>query len=156
MRTEEPYKKIWHDILRKSKEFPKDIAERFLIADNIDPLKFKENHDYYVMDRYGDNKPTSSCFYPWLDLPLSYPYWFASAYPDVVKYFAYLPDDVLDEELTRLYEGMGFTKKEWEGYDNPKLWKLDEQGVHFFSVEVLYKLKERYKELHPNAKLECQ
>jgi len=151
MGTKEQYKKIWYDILRKSKGLPKDVAEKFFIADNIDPLKFKENHDYYVMDRYGDHKPTPSCFHP-LDAPIAYPYWFASAYPDVVKYFGTIPD----EDLKRLYEDMGFTKEEWEDYDNPKFWELSDQEAGCFSVEVLYKLKEHYKELYPNAKLECQ
>ena len=148
MRTKEQYKKVWYDILRKSKEFPKDIAEKFLIADNIDPLKFKENHAYYVMDRYGDHKPTPSCFHPWLDLPLGYPYWFASAYPDVVEYFSAIED----EELTRVFESMGFTEEDLKDFDNPRM--IDQEG--YFRVEILYKLKERYKELRRNAKLECQ
>ena len=147
MRTKEQYKRIWHDILRKSKEFPKDIAEKFFIADNIDPLKFKENHDYYVMDRYGDHKSTPSCFHP-LDVPLGYPYWFASAYPDVVRYFS----SIEDEEFTRVFETMGFTEEDLKDFDNPKM--IDQEGC--FRIEILYKLKELYKELRHNAKLECQ
>lgn len=175
MRTKDQYKKIWYDILRKSKEFPKDLAERFFIEDSIDPLKFKENYDYYVMDRYGDHKPTQSCFHPIRDKPPGYPYWFAAAYPDVVKYFSYgyhrpLPEN---EEQTTLFDDLGFTKEEYtkedlreleeewryarlkdERYfkDNPKF--IDQQG--YFTVELLYKLKEHYKALHPNTKLECQ
>jgi hypothetical protein len=145
--TEEQYKKTWYDILRKSKGFPKDIAERFLIADNIDPLKFKENHDYYVMDRYGNHKPTPSCFEP-LDLPLGYPYWFASAYPDVVEYLS----TIEEEEFKRLFEDMGFTEEDLKDFNNPKM--IDQEGC--FRVEILYKLKERYKKLHPDVELECQ
>lgn len=147
MRTKDQYKKIWYDILRKSKGISKDIAEKFLIADNIDPLKFKENHDYYVMDRHSDHKPTPSCFHP-LDVPLGYPYWFASAYPDVVKYLS----TIKEEEFVRLFEDMGVTKEDLKDFDNPKF--IDQQG--YFRVEILYKLKEHYKELHPNIKLECQ
>ncbi len=146
--TQEQHKKIWHDILRKSKEFPKDISERFLIADNIAPLKFKENHDYYIMDTYGDHKPTPSCFHPQFDMPSGYPYWFASAYPDVVKYFS----TIEDEEFTRLFEDMGFTEEDLKDFNNPKM--IDQEG--YFRVDILYKLKELYKELHPNAELECQ
>jgi hypothetical protein len=157
METKEQYKKIWYDILRKSKGISKDVAEKFLIADNIDPLKFKENHDYYVMDRYGDHKPTPSCFYP-LDLPPGYPYWFAAAYPDVVKYFSYgyhrpLPKNE-EQAFITLFEDLGFTKEDLKDFDdNPKF--IDQENRHF-TVEILYKLKEHYKELHPNAKLECQ
>lgn len=146
MGTKEQYKKIWHDILRKSKGFPKDVAEKFFIADNIDPLKFKENHDYYVMDSYGEHKPTPSCFHP-LDAPLAYPYWFASAYPDVVKYFSTLED----EDLMKVFEDMGLTK---EGSNDIDTKSFDQEG--HFTLEVLYKLKEHYKKLHPNTKLECQ
>jgi hypothetical protein len=147
MRSKEQYKKVWYEILRKSKGIPKDVVEKFLIADSIDPLKFKENHDYYVTDRYGNHKPTPSCFHP-LDLPLGYPYWFASAYPDVVKYSSMMED----EQLTKLFEDWGVTKEDLKDFDNPKM--IDQEG--YFRVEILYKLKEYYKELHPNAKLECQ
>ena len=105
--TKEQHKKICYDLLRKSEEFPKDMAEKFFILDNIDPLKFKENHDYYIMDRYGEHKPTPSCFHP-LDVPLSYPYWFASAYPDVVKYFS----TIEAEEFITLFEDLGVTKED--------------------------------------------
>jgi len=147
MRTREQYKKIWNDILRKSEGIPKDIAERFLIVDNIDPLKFKKNHDYYTMDRYGDHKPTPSCFHH-LDAPMAYPYWFASAYPDAVKYFSTMKD----EELIKLFKGWGVTKEDVKGSDSPAI--VDREG--YFRLEILYKLKEHYKELRPNAKLECQ
>ena len=157
MKAKDQHKKMWYDILRKSKEFPKDIAERFLIADNIDPLKFKENHDYYIMDRYGDHKPTPSCFHPQFDMPSGYPYWFASAYPDVVKYFSYgyhrpLPKNE-EQAFITLFEDLGFTKEDLKDFeDNPKF--IDQEG--YFTVEILYKLKERYKALHPNTKMECQ
>ena len=146
--TREQNKKIWYEILNKSEGFPKDMAEKFFITDNIDPLKFKENHDYYIMDRYGDHKPTPSCFHP-LDAPMAYPYWFASAYPDVVKYFSTIKRE---EEFTRFFEDMGFTKEDLRHFDNPKM--IDQEG--YFRVEILYKMKEHYKESHPNAKLECQ
>lgn len=145
--TKEQCKKIWYDVLRKSKEIPKDLVVKFLIADNIAPLRFRENCDYYIMDRYGDHKPTPSCFHP-LDVPSGYPYWFASAYPDVVKYFSAIED----EEFIKLFEDMGFTKEDLKDFDNPKF--IDQEGC--FRVEILYKLKEHYKELHPSAKLECQ
>lgn len=144
----EQIKKIWYAQLRKSKEFPQEIAKKFFIADNIDPLKFKENHDYYIMDRYGEHKPTPSCFDP-IDKPMGFPYWFASAYPDVVKYFSTLKE----EEVIRLFENMGFTKENLEDFDNPK---FIDQKEHCFKVEILYKLKEYYKKLYPNKKLECQ
>ena len=142
-------KQLWYDILRKSKDFPQDIAERFLIADNIDPLKFKENHDYYIMDRWGGHKPTPSCF-DFLDLPLGYPYWFASAYPDVVRYFSTVEAD----ELIMALEDLGATKEDFRNY-NPNLFDLEEDTRHF-TVEVLYRLKEHFKKVHPNVKLECQ
>jgi hypothetical protein len=147
MGTKEQYKKIWHDILRKSKGIPKEVVEKFLIADNIDPLKFKENLDYYVMDRYGDHKPTPSCFHP-IDAPVAYPYWFASAYPDAVKYFSATED----EELTKLFEGWGITKEDMKDFDSPVT--IDQEG--HFRLEILYKIKEHYKKLRPNTKLECQ
>ncbi len=146
MKTEDKYKKIWYDTLRKSKGISKNTAERFFIADNIDPLKFKENHDYYVMDRYGDHKPTPSCFHP-LDAPMAYPYWFDSAYPDVVKFFS----NMEDEDLMKIFEDMGLTKRDSNDIDSDSF----DQERHF-TLEVLYKLKEHYKKLHPDAKLECQ
>ena len=148
--NEEQYKKIWHDILSKSNTL-KEQADGFFIKDRIDPFKFKENLDYYVMDRYGDHKPTQSCFSP-LDAPLTYPYWFLSAYPDVVKYFAYLSDN----ELNGFLECLGLTKKDIADFDSPKLVEQDDKGIGHFKESILYKMKERYKELHPNGKLECQ
>ncbi len=147
---DEKYKKIWHDILRRS-DIPKEIVVEFFIKDKVDPVKFKENHDYYIMDRYGDHKPTPSCFSP-LDAPLAYPYWFLSAYPDVVKYFAYLPDD----ELVRFLKGLGLTEEDLADFDNPKLVEQDKEGIGYYKVNILYQMKEHYKELHPKTRLECQ
>lgn len=148
--NENQYEKIWHDILNKS-DIPKEIIDGFFIEDKVDPLKFKENHDYYVMDRYGDHKPTLSCFSP-LDAPLAYPYWFLSAYPDVVKYFAYLPDDELDSFL----KGLGLTTEDLADSNCPKLVEQDKEGMSYYKVNILHKMKEHYKELHPKMRLECQ
>lgn len=148
--NEEQLKKIWIDTLSKSK-MPKEIVTRFFIEDIIDPLKFKDNHDYYIMDRYGDHKPTPSCFSP-LDAPIGFPYWFLSAYPDVVKYFAYLPDN----ELDGFFEGLGLTKEDIADFNIPKLVEQDGEMKGNFKENILYKMKENYKELHPNNSLECQ
>jgi len=144
-------KKMWYNQLLKSEKLPKDIAQKFFIEDNVDPVKFRENYAYYLTDRYGSHKPTRSCFHP-TDSPTAFPRWFGSAYPDVVKYFSTLKET----EFERLFEDMGFIKDDLKDYDNPKVWEIGEQELHHFSVEVLYRLKERYKELHPNTKLECQ
>jgi hypothetical protein len=172
MRTKDQYKKIWYDALRKSKEFLKDIAEKFLIADNIDPLKFKENHDYYVMDRYGDHKPTPSCFNP-IDNPMGFPYWFASAYPDIVKYYSLLEEIKLIEHFKNMHiellengqelfpviyppsTVMKNTKAMQKGLKySPGSGILDKEGS--FKIDILYTLKEYYKKTYPDKKLECQ
>jgi hypothetical protein len=47
---------------------------------------------------------------------------------------------------------MGFTEEDLKDFNNPKM--IDQEGC--FRVEILYKLKERYKKLHPDVELECQ
>jgi hypothetical protein len=135
----EQYMKIWHDILSKS-DVPKELINGFFIKDKIDPIKFKENHDHYVMDRYGGHKPTPSCFY-----------WFLSAYPDVVKYFAYLPDN----EIKRFMYGLGITGQDLAESNCPKLFEQDTSGMSCFKSPILYEMKEHYKKLYPKTRLEC-
>lgn len=144
-------KKMWYNQMLKSEKVPGQLVEKFFIEDSIDPQKFRENYAYYFTDRYGSHKPTSSCLQA-MDLPLAYPRWFAAAYPDVVKYFSILEES----EFTRLFEEVGFTKEDLQNYSNPKAWEIGDQELHHFSLEVLYRLKEGYKEFHPNIKLECQ
>jgi hypothetical protein len=145
----EQYMKIWYAILSKS-DMPKELVNGFFIKDKIDPLKFKENHNHYVMDRYGGHKPTPSCFSP-LDAPLGYPYWFLSAYPDVVKYFAYLPDN----EIKRFMYGLGITEQDLAESNCPKLFEQDTSGMSCFKSPILYEMKEHYKKLYPKTRLEC-
>ncbi len=144
-------KRMWYKQLLKSQELPKDIAQKFFIEDRIDPMKFRENYAYYFMDRYGKHEPTPSCFSPG-DLPLAFPRWFGSAYPDVVKYFSTLEET----EFVNSLRAVGISGEDFRDYANPKVWEIGERELHHLSVEVLYRLKERYKQLHLNTKLECQ
>jgi len=146
------FDKRWYEQLSKlSKKLSqkKIIEDFFIIADGLDSSKIKENFDYYSQKigiRYMP-KPTQNCFFPPWDKPRVYPYWFASAYPDVIKYFVGKYD-----EIKTIFKNIGFTKKDLEDSNNLKL--IDQDG--YFKIEILYILKEHYKKLYPNKKLECQ
>lgn len=136
-----------------------EIVGKFLEKDSIDLIKFKVNFDHYHRGRFRFSKttlveyhePTPSCF-SLMNLPMGYPYWFASAYPDVVRCLSELPDI----EIALTFKEMGFLKEE-EKLDDPKIEsKIMDQKREYYNLGFLYKLKEYYKKTYPNKRLECQ
>lgn len=135
----------WKDLFENT-TIPKYVLDKFLIKDDIDPQRFVNNFEYYASVS-TKGKTTPSCYHR-LDLPQGYPYWFAAAYPEVVRYFANLSEDT----LIRLFKELGYSEEDLSDYNNPKL--VNKEGD--FRAELLLQFKEYYKELYPDKKLECQ